>query len=67
MTIGTIVVPTLIKLKQLVNLIPSIGLNLIEHVYVLVEPIFSLHVIFAIHVELVSIHVQISIALDTFK
>ncbi len=36
-SIGTIVVPTLVKLEQLVNLIPSIGLNLVEHVFILVQ------------------------------
>jgi hypothetical protein len=30
LSIGSIVVPTLVKLEQHVNLIPSIGLNLVE-------------------------------------
>ncbi len=48
-------------------MIPSIGLNLIEHVYVLVELVFSAPVLFGVHVELISIHVQIFIPFDTFK
>jgi hypothetical protein len=33
-SIETIVVPTTVKLKQPINFIPSIGLNLIKHVLV---------------------------------
>ncbi len=57
----TIVVPIFVRLEQLVNLIASIGLNLVEHVYVLpfpcdipVKPIFVLPI-------------QIVIPLNTFK
>jgi hypothetical protein len=55
-SIGTIVVPTLVRLKQLVCLIPSTCLLLIKHVYdVLVELIFVLFVLSNILVELVSV------------
>jgi len=39
--IGTIVVPTLVKLKQLVGWISWITLNLIEHVSIFVELVFA--------------------------
>jgi hypothetical protein len=39
-SIKTIAIPTIVKLKQPINFIPSIGLNLIKHV--LVELIFIL-------------------------
>ncbi len=41
-SIGTIVVLTPIMLEQHVNLIPSIGLNLVEHVFIHVGSIFVL-------------------------
>jgi len=67
-SIGTIVVPTLIKLEQLVNLIPSIGLNLVEHVSILVELIYVIHVLYKILVEPVFVlHVQIIIPHDIFQ
>jgi len=67
-SIRTIVVPTLVWLYQLVKLIPSASLNLIEQVYVHVEPIIVLPISSHIHVELVFVlHVQIVIPLNTFK
>jgi hypothetical protein len=57
-SIGTIVVPTLVRLEQPINLIPSIGLNLVEHVFafielgfVFVELVFVLHVLSKILIE----------------
>ncbi len=49
-SIGTIVVP---MLEKPINLIASIGLNLVEQVYVHVEPIYVLPILFDIHVELI--------------
>jgi hypothetical protein len=44
-SIGTIAIPISIRLKQPIDLISSIGFNLIEQVFdVLVEPIYVLHV-----------------------
>jgi hypothetical protein len=67
-SIETIVVPTSIWLYQLVKLITSIGLNLVEHVIVHVEPMFKSHVSSNIPVKLVFVlHVKIIISLDTFQ
>jgi hypothetical protein len=52
-SIGTIVVLIPTRLEQHVNLITLASLNLVEQVYVLVEPVFVLHVSSYIHVELV--------------
>jgi hypothetical protein len=49
-SIGTIVVPTPVRLKQPINLIP-LGLNLVEQVFVLVELVSVLHVLSKILVE----------------
>ncbi len=50
------------------KLITSAGLNLVEQVYVLVELLFVLTILFDIPIELISIiHVQIAIPLHIFK
>jgi hypothetical protein len=68
LSIGTIVVLTLVWLDQLVKLIPSASLNLVEQGYVHVEPIIVLPISSHIHVELVFVlHVQIVIPLNTFS
>jgi hypothetical protein len=54
-SIGTIVVPTLVRLEQPINLIPSIGLNLVEHVFIL-------HVLSKILIETIFV-----LPHDTFK
>jgi hypothetical protein len=67
-SIGTIVVATLVWLDQLVKLITSTNLNLVEQIYVPIEPIIVLPISSDIHFELVFIlHVQIVIPLNTFK
>jgi hypothetical protein len=67
-SIGTIVVPTSIWSNQHAKLIRLTSLNIIKHVYVLVELVFVLLVLFDIPIEPVSIlHVKITIPLDTFK
>jgi hypothetical protein len=67
-SIGTIVVLTLIWSNQPTKLITSTCLNLLEHVYVHVEPMSILPISFNTHVELVFVlHVKIDIPLDTFK
>jgi hypothetical protein len=45
-SIGTIVVPIPIKLKQPSDLIALASLNLVEHVYVSIELVYVLHVLF---------------------
>jgi hypothetical protein len=60
-SIGTIVVPTLIKLEQPINLTLSTSLNLVKHVFVLL-------VLSNIHVEPIFVlRVQITIPRDVFK
>jgi ADP-dependent phosphofructokinase/glucokinase len=66
--IGTIVVPKSIWSNQLVKLITSIGLNLVEHVIKLVEPMFEPHVSYEILVKSILIrHVKIVIPPSTFQ
>jgi hypothetical protein len=66
--IKTIVVPTLVWSNQPIKLITSISLNLVEHVYVLIELVYVLPISFDIFVKLVFvIHVQIVIPLNIFK
>ncbi len=50
-SIGTIDVLTLVWLDIFVKLITSIGLNLVEWVYVPIEPIFILPILFDMHVK----------------
>jgi hypothetical protein len=50
-SIRTIVVPMLVRLEQLVNLIASTSLNLVEQLYVLVEHVYALLLIFYVLVE----------------
>jgi hypothetical protein len=67
-SIETIVVPTSVWLYQLVKLIASVGLNLVEQVIVLVEPMFESPVSFDIHVESVFVlPVNIVISFNTFQ
>ncbi len=81
-SIGTIVVLIPTRLEQHVNLITLGSLNLVERVYVHVEPVYVLHVSSYIHVEPIFVlpissyilvesvyvlHVQIAIPLDIFK
>jgi hypothetical protein len=67
-SIKTIIVLTSIWLYQLVKLITSIGLNLVEHVIVHVEFVSKSHVSSNILVKLVFVlHVKIIISLDTFQ
>jgi hypothetical protein len=67
-SIETIVVLTSIWLDQLVKLITSIGLNLVEHVIVHVEPVSKSRVSSNIPIKLVFVlHVKIIISLDTFQ
>jgi hypothetical protein len=66
--IGTIAIPTSVWLDQLVKLITLTSLNIVEHVDVLVELVFVLHVLSNINVELISVLlVKITISLDIFK
>jgi len=67
-SIETIVVPLPVMLQQPINLIASIGLNLVEQVYVHVELIYVLPIPFDIPVEPVFVlPIQIVIPPDTFK
>ncbi len=67
-SIGTIVIPILVGLEQLVKFITYVGLNLIEQVYVPGEPISILPILSNIHVEsMFVLHVQITIPLNTFQ
>jgi hypothetical protein len=67
-SIGTIVVPTPIKLEKPISLIPSTSLNLVEQVYITIEPIFVLPILFDKHVKLIFVLlVQIAIPHVTFK
>jgi hypothetical protein len=50
-SIGTIDVLTLVWLNIFVKLITSAGLNLVEWVYVPIEPIFILPILFDMHVK----------------
>jgi hypothetical protein len=50
-SIGTIDVLTLVWLDIFVKLITSAGLNLVEWVYVPIEPIFILPILFDMHVK----------------
>jgi hypothetical protein len=43
-SIGTIFIPKPVKSKQCVNLISSSSLNLVQHVFVLIELVYVLHV-----------------------
>jgi hypothetical protein len=43
-SIGTIFVPKLVRSKQHANLISSSSLNLVQNVFVLIEPVYVLHV-----------------------
>ncbi len=52
-SIGTIYVPTLIKFEQPISLISSTCLNLVEHVFVLVEPLHVLPILYDKPIELV--------------
>jgi hypothetical protein len=51
--IGTMVVLTSIWLNQIIKLTTSTDLNLVEHVYVLIELVSMLFVLFDIPIELV--------------
>jgi hypothetical protein len=65
---GTIVVPTTIWSNQLVKLITSLGLNLVEQFIKPFEPMFEPHVLSNIPIKLVFIqHVKITIPLDIFQ
>jgi hypothetical protein len=67
-SIGTIVVPTSVWSYQHVKLITSIGLNLVEHVYVPIEPMYVLPISSYIPVKLESVLlVKITIPPDIFK
>jgi hypothetical protein len=50
-SIGTIDVLTLVWLDIFVKLITSAGLNLVEWVYVPIEPVFILPILFDMHVK----------------
>jgi len=61
-------VPTPIRSGQSVSLISSTYLNLIEHVYVYVESIYVLPILYDKLVETIFVlFIQIAIPLDTFK
>ncbi len=67
-SIETIVIPISVFLHQPINLIASIGLNLVEQVYVHVERIYVLPIPFDIPVEPVFVlPIQIVIPPNTFK
>jgi hypothetical protein len=67
-SIGTIVVPTSVWLHQLVKLITSTSLNLVEHVIKLVEPVFKPLVSSDILAKLVHVWpIKIVIPPDTFQ
>ncbi len=67
-SIGTIVVPTSVWLDQLVKLITSTSLNLVEHVIKLGEPVFNPLVSSDILAKPVPVRpIKIVIPLDTFQ
>jgi hypothetical protein len=67
-SIGTIIVPTLILLDQLVKLITSTSLNLVSHVTKLVEHVSEPPVLSNVPIKLVHVHpIKIAIPPDTFQ
>jgi hypothetical protein len=67
-SIGTIYVPTLIRSRQHVSFISSTGLNLVEHVFVPVEPIYLPYILFDIPIKTIFVLlVQISIPPNILK
>jgi hypothetical protein len=67
-SIGTIVVPTLVWLDQPVKLITLVGLNLVEHVIILVEHVFESYISCNIPVKFIyELLVKIAIPLNTFQ
>jgi hypothetical protein len=67
-SIGTITVPTIVWSNQPVILITLAGLNLVQHVIKIVEPMFEPPISFDIFVKLVLVRsVKITIPPDTFQ